>query len=392
MSRASARLVELIGRGLPARSVRLRLTALYGGLFLACGAGLLAITYLLVSRETTVTTDAVAVGSHGPSGAGAAVNHEHLVDLHQLLVQSGVALAIMTVVSVALGWLVAGRVLRPLRTMTAATRRISEENLHERLALPGPRDELTELADTIDALLGRLEAAFEAQGRFVANASHELRTPLATMRASLEVAMAKPVPVPEHILTLEHRLQNEFDRIERLLEGLLALARSQHGRAAEELTVALDEIASAAMARRAHEISAMGLEVDLQQRCPGVWVRGSETLLSRMVENVIDNAICHNEPGGWVRVEPTTDGRLAGLVVENGGRLLDQGDVDQLAQPFRRLGAPRTRSRTGTGLGLSIVASIAHAHGGELDLHARPEGGLRVIIELPAGADPGGRT
>jgi signal transduction histidine kinase len=386
--RALARLVERIPRvRLPARSVRLRLTALYGGLFFVSGVGLSTITYLLVSRETAIT--AVAVGSaHGPAPAHPAVSHGHSVDLHQLLVQSGLALAIMSVVSVALGWLVAGRVLRPLRTMTAATRRISEENLHERLALSGPGDELTELADTIDALLGRLEAAFEAQGRFVANASHELRTPLATMRASLDVAMAKPVPVPEHIRTLEQRLRNEFDRIERMLESLLALARSQHGRVAEELTVTLDEIASAAVARRAQEISAMSLEVDLR-RCPAVWVRGSETLLSRMVENVIDNAICHNEPGGWIRITPTADGPLASLVVENGGRLLAQGDVDQLAQPFRRLGAPRTRSQTGTGLGLSIVASIAHAHGGELDLHARPDGGLRVIMELPAGGDPG---
>jgi hypothetical protein len=383
MSRLSSRLAKVIARGSPVRSVRLRLTALYSGLFLLCGVGLLAITYLLVDRATAI--HAVATRSPGEAPAHGAVVHTHLVDLHQLLAQSGVALAIMTGVSGVLGWLVAGRVLRPLRAMTSATRRISEENLDQRLALPGPRDELTELADTIDGLLERLEAAFEAQRRFVANASHELRTPLATMRASLDVAIAKPVPVPEHIRILENRLRQEFDRIERLLEGLLSLARSQHAPVGEELTVALDQIAFEAVARRAPEISAKRLDIDLQPDVE-VWVRGSETLLSRMIENVIENAISHNEPGGWVRVTPTAEGAVASLVVENGGGLLAQEDVDQFVEPFRRVGAPRTGSQTGTGLGLSIVASIAQAHGGALDLRARSDGGLRVVIVLPAAA------
>ncbi|MGH2882430.1 MAG: HAMP domain-containing protein, partial [Solirubrobacteraceae bacterium] len=153
--------------GLPARTVRLRLTVLYGSLFLICGAGLLAITYLLVRHATGFSQVSIPHGD-----ARTAVTNQHAVDLHQLLVQSGIALAIMTVVSALLGWLVAGRVLRPLRTMTTATRRISEESLHDRLALAGPHDELKELADTIDELLGRLEAAFKAQRKFVANASH----------------------------------------------------------------------------------------------------------------------------------------------------------------------------------------------------------------------------
>ncbi len=311
--------------------------------------------------------------------------HTHLVDLHQLLAQSGVALAIMTVVSIGLGWWVAGRVLRPLRAMTAATRRISEENLDQRLALRGPRDELTELADTIDGLLERLEASFEAQRQFASNASHELRTPLATMRAALDVAMAKPVPVPEHILTLETRLRQELDRVERLLEGLLSLARSRRAPVGEEVTVAHGQIASEAVARRTSEISAKQLDVDLEVSAE-VWVSGSETLLARMVENVIENAISDNEPGGWVRVIPAVEGSLASLVVENGGSLLVQEDVDQLAEPFLRLGTPRTGSQMGSGLGLSIVASIAQAYGGALDLHARRDGGLRVVIALPAAA------
>jgi signal transduction histidine kinase len=383
----SQRLASVFGRAggtRPAVSVRLRLTALYGSLFVLCGAGLLVITYLLVGRATAI--HAVTTGSPGGAPGNGAVYRTHLVDLHQLLVQSAIALALMTTVSVILGWLVAGRVLAPIRTITAATRRITDENLHDRLALEGPRDELGELAGTIDGLLERLEAAFDAQGRFVANASHELRTPLATMRAALDVAMAKPAANPAHILALEQRLRQEFDRMERLLESLLALARSQHGRVAEEITVTLDEIASVAIARYAEEIAAMRLEVELLS-CPAARVGGSQVLLSRMLDNVIDNAICHNEPGGWVRVTPVSDGQLARLVVENGGPALSQDEVDQLAQPFRRLGAPRTHAGRGTGLGLSIVASIAHAHGGALDLHARQQGGLKVVIVLPAAGD-----
>ena len=307
--------------------MRLRLTALYASLFLVCGAGLLAITYTLVRHTTSIApvvqrvdparVKAIAAARHqspavvfahlravGPTAAS-----QRAGDLHQLLVESGIALGIMTVIAAALGWLVAGRVLRPLRTMTATTRRISEDNLHDRLALKGPRDELTELGDTIDGLLERLEVAFEAQRRFVANASHELRTPLATMRASLDVAMAKPVPQAAHILTLEDRLRHEFDHVERLLESFLSLARAQHGLVADEFTVALGGVASTAVEHRSDEISRLRLEVE-QERCPEALVRGSETLLARMVENVIDNAVGHNEPGGWIRITPPPMDRM----------------------------------------------------------------------------------
>lgn len=369
-------------RWLPAGGVRLRLTALYSSLFLCCGAGLLAITYVLVDHATAI--HAVATRTPGGRPAPGAAVSTQLVDMHQLLEQSGTALAIMTAVSVMLGWAVAGQVLRPLRAMTEATRRISEESLDQRLALPGPRDELSELGDTIDGLLDRLEVAFAAQRRFAANASHELRTPLATMRASLEVAMAKPAAVPEHIRTLEQRLRQEFDRTERLLDGLLALARSQHTPPGKDLSVALDKLASKAVALHAEEIAAKHLKVDVEAS-GRAHVPGSEILLARMVENVIENAITHNEPGGWIRIKPTSAGSSVSFMIENGGKLLDQHEVDQLAEPFTRLAAPRTGSETSTGLGLSIVASIAHAHGGTLDLHARPDGGLRVMIKLPGG-------
>ena len=189
-------------------TVRLRLTALYGSLFLVSGAGLLAITYVLVYHATASSFETrTTATTRTPGGAPVSVAQSHAADLHQLLVQSGIALAIMTVASAVLGWLVAGRVLAPLRTMTEATRRISEDNLHDRLALSGPNDELKALADTIDGLLERLEAAFDAQRRFVANASHELRTPLAGMRASLDVAIAKPGPLPPQLVTLDDRLR-----------------------------------------------------------------------------------------------------------------------------------------------------------------------------------------
>ena len=364
-------------------TVRLRLAALYGSLFLVSGAGLLAVTYVLVYHATAGSFETrTTATTRTPGGAPVSVAHSHAADLHQLLVQSGIALAIMTVASALLGWLVAGRVLAPLRTMTEATRRISEDNLHDRLALRGPNDELKALADTIDGLLARLEAAFAAQRRFVANASHELRTPLAGMRASLDVAIAKPGPQPPQLVTLDDRLRHGFDQVDRLLESFLVLARAQQAPLPDESTVSLDEIAAAAIGRCSGAISQMQLNVD-QERCRDACVMGGKTLLARMVENVIDNAVTHNQPGGWIRVTSSVNGALALLAVENGGRVLAQDDVDTLAQPFRRLGAERTGQENGTGLGLSIVASIAQAHGGALDLHALADGGLRIVIALP---------
>jgi signal transduction histidine kinase len=376
--------LDALGRRFPSvGTVRLRLTALYASLFLASGAGLLAITYVLVYHATASSFETRSTATtRTRGGAPVAVAHSHAADLHQLLIQSGIALAIMTVASAVLGWLVAGRVLAPLRTMTEATRRISGDNLHERLALSGPNDELKALADTIDGLLERLEAAFDTQRRFVANASHELRTPLAGMRASLDVAIAKPGPLPPQLVILDDRLRHGFDQVDRLLESFLALARAQQGPLADESIVSLDKIAARAIERRSSAISHTHLNVD-QERCSDARVSGSETLLSRMIENVIENAVAHNQPGGWIRVTPSVNGALALLAVENGGRVLAQDDVDALAQPFRRLGVERTGQENGTGLGLSIVAAIAQAHGGTLDLQALTAGGLRIVIALP---------
>jgi len=399
---------------LPGRTVRVRLTVLYALLFLVSGALLLAIASGVTVHAVTGT--AVRPGG-GPftqqSGQTDAVRihllqsqvthlQAQLVQLqsqvasqpgqsqlgHALFLSSLIALAIMTIVSAALGWLVAGRALRPVSQMTAAARRISEDNLHERLAVAGPRDELKELGDTIDGLLARLEGAFNAQRRFVANASHELRTPLTTMRASLDVALAKPEPPPPQTVALAGRLRAELDRVDALLEAFLMLARAQHRQLAGHTALPLDYVVQAALAGQAAAIHARNLTVQDTSGPGGAWVTGSQALLSRLVENVIGNAVCHNADGGWIRITTRTDGNRAGLIVENGGEVLEQRQVDELAQPFRRLGADRTGSDQGSGLGLSIVAAIAEAHGGTLDLQARDGGGLRVCVELPSAARP----
>jgi len=385
----------LLAGVLPRRTVRMRLTALYGALFVVSGAVLLAITSGVVVSSSQVsvtaanqaglpalTRDQIRIQQLRDQLANAEAQIHSGVS-HGLLVGSAIALGIMTVVSVVLGWIVAGRVLRPLRQMTAATRRISADSLHERLAVAGPGDELKDLADTIDGLLERLEGAFAAQRRFVANASHELRTPLTTMRASVDVAVAKPEPVPAQTIALADRLRGELDRVDGLLDGFLALARAQHGDLPGQATLSLEYLTAAALAVRADAIAARHLTVHHVTGAEGTWVTGSQPLLCRMVDNVADNAIGHNRDGGWISVTTGADEHMAHLVVETGGDVLDADQVSQLTQPFRRLGADRTGSDHGSGLGLSIVEAIATAHGGTLDLRPRPEGGLRVSIALP---------
>lgn len=362
-------------------SVRLRLTVLYASLFLLSGSALLAITYLLVRTASTTTGVHATMTAGGPRPVGPV--EQHSLDLHKQLVASVLALGAMTIISAALGWLVAGRVLTPIRTMTLAARRISEDNLAERLDVHGPDDELKLLGDTIDQLIARLESAFESQRRFVANAAHELRTPLATMRASLDVAAAKPEPTSAHINVLQRRLRDELARLEALLEGLLALARAEHGQLADRSTVSLGEIATAAVNSNADAIHDRRIEV-VEVESADALVIGSRTLLERMVHNVIDNAIVHNAPGGWLQIQTANVDHLAELVVENSGPALSEDDIAQLVQPFRRAGADRAASDNGSGLGLSIVSSIAQAHGGELALQARDQGGLRLQIQLPA--------
>ncbi|GIH19531.1 sensor histidine kinase [Rugosimonospora africana] len=370
-------------------------------MFLLSGLTLLAITYLLVRYTTAhIQITTTPTGPHGtqsglPGGAlgpaptrasSSVASQLHHTYLRQLLVESGVALAIMAVVSMWLGWLVAGRVLHPLRTITATAQRISQENLHERLDLPGPRDELKDLGDTIDRLLARLETAFEAQRRFVANASHELRTPLAMMRTSLDVAEGKPQPIPREVTVLAGKLREGLDQADRLIESFLTLARAGQGTPAKDATVSLTDLAAAALAARERRAADLGVRID--HTLAPVEVTGNPTLLRRLIDNILDNALRYNHPGGYVHVDCRVDSCGSGnptarLVVENTGPLLHDADVRHLGQPFRRPAADRTTTGS-VGLGLSIVAAITATHNGTLRLTARPQGGLRAAIDLPS--------
>jgi signal transduction histidine kinase len=366
---------------LPRPTVRWRLTLLYSLIFLICGAALLAITYSLFANFAYTPPKE----PHNPVMVQleTAMSVVRSNGLHRLQLYSGIALAIMALVSVVLGWLVAGRVLAPLRTITATADRISDTNLHERLGMSGSRDELRLLADTIDRLLARLEAAFDTQRRFVANASHELRTPLAMMRTTLDVAIAKPGGVPPQTRELDAELRVDLDHADQLLESFLTLASAQNGQLEERNQVALEPLISSALSDRADQIAAKKLTVETD--LDALEVAGSPTLLGRMIENVIENAVRYTEPGGLIEIAlASSDGRQARVDITSSGPLLDPRAVAQLVQPFKRLSQDRTGSQDGHGLGLSIVAAVAAAHGGQLDLHARAEGGLRVQITLSA--------
>jgi signal transduction histidine kinase len=381
---------------LPRRTVRLRLTLLYGGLFLVSGVVLLVVTYLLVTnrifgdeavlqKNYAETPVAVPAGGAGPT-THVALNRDP-DPMQQLLILSGIALASMLAVSIAAGWLMAGRVLRPLRTMTATTQQISEANLHQRLAVAGPDDELKDLADTIDGLLARLDAAFDtqkdaldAQRSFVANASHELRGPLTRERAAIEVALADPQASTQSLRATFQRVLAVSKQQERLLEALLVLARGQAGldrRERFDLAAVTDEVL---LARHA-EIQRRQLRVDATlDPTPTL---GDPRLAERLVGNLVDNAIGHNLPGGWVRLQTTTGAGRAALSVANSGPAVPPAEVDRLLRPFQRGGADRTGHREGHGLGLSIVAAVAAAHHAELRVRARPEGGLDIAVDFP---------
>jgi signal transduction histidine kinase len=381
---------------LPRRTVRLRLTLLYGALFLVSGVVLLAVTYFLVTNkffgehvfQTIYGNSPVTVpDAAGPTIAPGRGPDQSPDQLRQFLIPSGVALAIMLAVSITLGWLMAGRVLRPLRTMTATTRQISEKNLHQRLAVTGPDDELKDLADTIDGLLGRLDAAFDtqkdaldAQRRFVANASHELRGPLTLERAAIEVALADPEASAPSLRATFQRVLAVTKQQERLLEALLVLARGQAGLDRWEpfdLAAVTDEVL---LARHA-QVQRGRLRVDAA--LDPTLALGDARLAERLVGNLVDNAIGHNLPAGWVQIQTSARAGRAELSVANSGPAVPPAEVDRLLRPFQRLGADRTGHREGHGLGLSIVAAVAAAHHADLRVRARPEGGLDVVVCFP---------
>jgi signal transduction histidine kinase len=388
---------------LPSRTVRLRLTLFYSMLFLVSGAVLLAITYVLFRNATGIAvlvdhgkSTATTVSSAGhllskshpvhslpayAQQARAQAVHDRAAQLHQLLVQSGIALAIMTVVSIALGWLVAGRVLRPLRTITATTRQISERNLHERLALGGPRDELKDLADTVDDLLARLETAFGAERRFVSNAAHELRTPLTLLRALLEETLTDPSATIDSFRATSRRLLALGQEQERLIEALLTLASSERGLDHQE-PFDLAAIADTIILEPHPEIARNHMRIDADiQSAPAT---GDAALAERLVSNLIDNAVRHNTPGGKVRISTGTNNGQAFLAVTNTGPVIPANEVERLFEPFQRLGADRTAQGDGHhGLGLSIVRAIVTAHHAQLKVQRRPDGGLAIKISFP---------
>jgi two-component system, OmpR family, sensor histidine kinase VanS len=384
---------------LPSRTVRLRLTVLYSGLFLVSGAVLLAITYLLVRRgsrpnllvpggepnapralkEAMGNPDVARYVRHVAEQQYARAVSLHADDLHQVLIRSGIALAIMTVVSIAVGWLVAGRVLRPLQAMTATTRQISERNLHERLALAGPRDELKDLADTIDGLLARLQAHVAGQQRFAANASHELRTPLALTQTLLDVARNDPNRDDDELVGRLHAVNT---RAIDLTEALLLLSRADQRSFVRE-HVDLSLIAEEAMETLLSFAEKRGVTIETSGDT--ALTIGSHALLLQMATNLVHNAIVHNLPEqGTVWVTTSVHRETVVLTVENTGGMIAPQLVATLAEPFQR-GSKRIRTdHAGVGLGLAIVKSIAEAHDGALTLAARDAGGLCVEVQLPA--------
>ncbi len=386
---------------LPRRTARLRLTVLYSSAFLACGAAVLALTDLLFRQSARPATHL----SHGSALAGSGISRSKLAaaieqatkeairagnsqvafDRQVLLIASAIALGVFAVAAATIGWLLAGRVLRPLSTITSAARRISASSLHERLALHGPDDELKELADTLDGLLARLEASFEAQRRFAANASHELRTPLTRERTLLQVTLADPAATTGTWQAVSQELLASNAEQEHLIEALLTLASSEAGLAERE-PADLAAITSAALAAAGPAISRLGLHVEADIR-PAV-LAGDPLLVQQLAANLIDNAVGHNRPGGDIQVSTGTSPAGAVLSVTSSGPVIPAADVDRLFQPFQRLGPRPARRAGGHGLGLSIVAAIAAAHAATITAQPRPGGGLAIVVTFPPPAGP----
>ncbi|GAA2433473.1 ATP-binding protein [Streptomyces pulveraceus] len=378
----------------PHSRIRTRIALVYGGVFLILGTALLATVNLAsragtdsqardIARTAAVVQPGYAV--NGPMITRRSLGPPTVYDLtdnvsdaagHQLLIWSVAALLVMTACAVAVGWWTAGRVLRPVHAMTAKARRLSEHNLHERIASSGPDDELKELGDTLDALLARLEKAFDSQRRFIANASHELRTPLATQRAAIQIGLDDPTP--DDLVRTRQTLLDNNRRSERLIEGLLVLARSERGLAeGERETVDLAQVVAEEAARHP------GVRADTHF-CT---VRGNRMLLAQLVANLLANAVTYNVPDGTVDVSLVTAGGGALLEVRNTGPMVDASDIPGLFEPFRR-GEGKDRMGRGSGLGLSIVRSIAVAHGGTVTAVPGPGGGLAVTVRVPVDQAP----
>lgn len=377
------------------RSARVRLALVYSGLFLALAFALVVVILLGTRSGSTV---AVASPTNGftnglipnvrvtPRLIGAPVGsffvQQHDRDIARLLVVCLIVLALTAAAAFPVGWFASGRMLRPLRQITARARLISAGNLHERLALAGERDEFTELGETLDDLLARLETSFDAQRRFVANASHELRTPLTVERTLLQVALADPNASAETLrATCEELLAAGRDQ-DRLIEALLTLAGSERGLELRE-RADIGALATPIVERPRPELDQHRIE--LETHLEAAITEGDPALIERLIANLVDNAVRHNVDGGRVEVSTRQQGDRALLIVENTGQLIAPEEIETMFEPFRRLGPARTGTDQGQhGLGLSIVRAIADAHGAQIDAHPRPGGGLSMTVAFPA--------
>jgi len=371
------------------RTARLRLTAVYGGLFLVSGVALLAITYLLaratdkpsyveLSGNVLRTVPESAVG-HLHQFQAAVARYQSGRDLSHQLIESGIALVIMAVAAAVLGWIVAGRALHPVSTITATARRISATNLHERLALDTADEEFKQLGQTLDSLLERLEASFAAQRHFIANASHELRTPLTRERTLLQVALDDPSTSDMWQSTGQELLASNREQ-ESIIEGLLALASSE-GEVDRREPIDLSVVVNAALQANRPDIDRFGINVETT--IGSAFLEGDPDLIERLIANLLDNAIGHNVVGGRVHLSiDTKDGRAV-LSISNTGPVIPTTEIDRLFQPFQRLDTHRAGHNNGHGLGLSIVKAIATAHGAFVSAQAPPSGGLRIELTFP---------
>ncbi len=401
--------------GHPRRSIRLRLAVLLTALFVLLGATLLGVSYALVRSNLTVdprqlgemaaerlgltpragpggepahTDPAQALGGGRTRTALEAAAHRRFVAqieqvqqeladdaLRELTAQYLAIMAAMALLSGALGWFVSGRVLKPMSEITATARRVSKESLHERIALDGPDDELKQLADTFDSMLAHLETAFERQAAFVRNASHELRTPLSVIRTEADITLADEADDVDALRRSLEVVRDAGARSERLIEALLTLARADRGDR-RRVVVDLDQV----VGHVADGAAVDGLRLRMSLR--SARVLGDPELLRTMAANLIDNAVRHNTPGGWIEIRTESTGEETRLDVSNSGAMITVEEAGSLTEPFRRLGVARTGD--GLGLGLSIAASVAQAHEGRLTIEPLERGGLRVLIVLPA--------
>ncbi|MFJ2192909.1 sensor histidine kinase [Kitasatospora sp. NPDC087861] len=375
-------------------TIRMRLTLLYGGMFLMAGVVLLLLMYVFfqdavqgfVPHKFDLGGNRILVGGTSMDGAqfNQALASEYLARSDSarttLLRKSLTMLVCLAVIAFAVGYALAGRVLRPLGEITRTARDVASSDLHRRIELDGPDDELKELADTFDDMLDRLDRSFDSQRRFVANASHELRTPLAINRTLLEVQLSDPAASPD-LQQLGKTLLATNERSEQLVEGLLLLARSEN-----ELTdrrpVELSEVATRALEQTRAE--ACQRDVELRSKLSPAVVAGNGVLLERLALNLLQNAVRYNTPGGWVELATAEVPGGGELVVSNTGPVVPGYELEHIFEPFRRVkGAERTRSDKGVGLGLSIVRSVVRAHGGAIEATPRAGGGLTMRVRIP---------